>query len=189
MQQVSAVLVVAGPACSGKSTLAKAMAGELSAAVFSQDEVLTEIIPDSDRNLKDRLLSYDEMFKRAQQSYESGNTVILEGTFSRREHRRGLIRAFPDARIVVIELQVPLEVALDRHSQRTDHPAIDHTDEIVEDRNRNFPYSPAVTHIDGTDPADKQLTRALAVVKSGVFHDVEPWKNLGVRTANLGRDL
>jgi len=189
MQQVSAVLVVAGPACSGKSTLAKAMAGELSAAVFSQDEVLTEIIPDSDRNLKDRLLSYDEMFKRAQQSYESGNTVILEGTFSRREHRRGLIRAFPDARVTILELQVPLKEALERFSKRKDHPATDLTAKIVEERNGDYPYSPAVSLIDGSSPIDQQLTRALSIVKSGIFHDADAWKNLGVRTANLGRDL
>jgi|GEM_PF-6395355 len=181
------VVVIAGPTCTGKSTLARALAEQISAEYLSQDDILTEIIPDSDRNLKDRLKSYDEMFKRARQAFLDGQSIVLEGTFSRIEHRAGLIRALPDARVIVIELQVPLEVALDRFADRKDHPASDLTSKIVEDRNRDYPYSPGVARLDGTSSLDKQLIRALGIAKSGAFHDIDAWKSIGLKSPEIGR--
>ncbi len=187
--QRQAVVVISGPTCSGKSTLANALADLAGAELLSQDEILTEIIPASDRNLADRLVSYDEMFKRATKAHIMGKPIVLEGTFSRFEHRRGLLYALPDAQTFIFEIQVPLEVALERFAKREGHPAIDQTEETVRDRNIEFPFSTVAIKVDGTALLDAQLLKTLRTIERGIGQDVVAWKALGLTRTQSERAL
>ena len=173
MTHGSLIVVVAGPTCTGKSTFSSRLAKELNATLLSQDQILSEILPHSDRNLEDRMKSYDVLLERATQP------VVMEGTFSRVQHRSGLAFRFPSADFLIVELEVPLNIALERFSSRQGHPATDLTEGIVKNRNDDFPYSGDVIRIDGRRTFEEQAAEVNSSILAGKFHDVWLWKSLG----------
>lgn len=72
-------------------------------------------------NMDKRKMVYDEMFRRAEESVNSGDGVILDATFVKRELRlrAAEIAARNQKTFVILHTQCPEEVSLDRISRRT----------------------------------------------------------------------
>jgi len=82
------LLVVRGLAGSGKSTLAGAVAETLGASVLSTDTLRNESPPVKDRySLAARHAVYQRLLERASDLLSEGLSVVLDGTFLRREWR------------------------------------------------------------------------------------------------------
>lgn len=106
------VLVVMGRIASGKSTLAKALGGELGWLVCSSDQVRKKMagFPLSERSsagARRRLYSkamteqtYARLLAIAEAEAQKGHSVILDATFARREQRELLAKRFAKHRIV-----------------------------------------------------------------------------------------
>ena len=177
MDFVGTIVVVTGPACSGKSTFAKHLAKKFKRGLIIHDEVLSELKPDSDRNPEDRLLALYEMHKRAWDLSSEGKGLILEGTYSRADYRDDLGKTFSDTPILIVQMRVPVTVALDRFEKRKDHPGIDLNAERVQDLNLAYPYSDSVVTIDGMAPfGDQLLTLETANIQTA--SDLFEWKQM-----------
>ena len=134
------VIVIEGPPLGGKTTLARQLAEDMGAELFIQDEIHTELIPDSDRNLADRILAYDEMHRRAAKALSEGKSVILEGTYSRPEYLVSWKNYLGPDVLCVIDVHISPEEAISRFKKRKDHPGTNNTAELVADRARTYPY-------------------------------------------------
>ncbi|MFN8015461.1 MAG: ATP-binding protein [Acidimicrobiia bacterium] len=141
------VIIVEGPPLAGKTTLARQLAKDTNAELFIQDEIHTEILPDSDRNLDDRILAYDEMHKRAAKVLREGKSVILEGTYSRLEYATSLKNYLGVEVLSVIDVHVSPEEAVRRFAIRKDHPGINNTSDLVADRARTYPFFDGAFHV------------------------------------------
>ena len=177
------VVVVCGPACSGKSVFAPSFASKLSLKLVNHDDVLTEIKPKSDRNPTDRLKACVVMHRSARELNSLGQGVLLEGTYSRRGYRSDLLSALPEAFIYIIEMRVPVEVALERFGKRRDHPGIDLTAESVRELTLTYPYWNSAISINGTLPYVEQERIALAAVNGRTAQNLSEWEKLGLSTA------
>ena len=95
-QPIEPVIVVCyGPPCSGKSTVAELLANRLNdagikAQHLSVDSILTEILPESDRNVHDRTLAINVMHQRAQTLFHDRQIVVLDSTYTRYQARKQL---------------------------------------------------------------------------------------------------
>ncbi len=159
------MIVVSGPACSGKSTFAASFASKLSLELVNHDDVLTEIKPNSDRNPNDRLQACVAMHQRACVLNAAGQGVLLEGTYSRRAYRADLLRVFPATSFIIIEMRVPVDVVLQRFDTRKGHPGIDLTAESVRKLVSTYPYWDSAITIDGTLSYVEQERIALDAIK------------------------
>lgn len=100
-----ALIVIFGMIGTGKSTLAELISRELNCDVIVSDKVRKEIlgIAPTERRYEsfhkgiyseattDRV--YDEIIKLGKRAAESGNTVILDASFSKRRHRKLAVKA------------------------------------------------------------------------------------------------
>ena len=114
------VLVVGGPPCSGKSSIARL----LSDVVLIQVDALFDLLlPSSDRNRDDRMLAYDAAHAVARMLVDAGRTPVLECTYARRDQRAGLVAALPaSVPLRVVELRISPTDAVRRSGQRTRPP-------------------------------------------------------------------
>lgn len=135
------IIICCGPPCSGKSFIAEHASRSLDVECISVDPLLTELIPDSDRNVNDRTVAIEEMHRRARAIAERGGTVILDSTYTRQKARRQLVDACGAFPIAIVECFVTPEVAVDRFRRRADHDAIDLTEESVRKAASEFPWS------------------------------------------------
>ena len=72
-------------------------------------------------NMDKRMMVYDEMFKRADETLEKNDGVILDATFVTQSLRRhaAAIAAKYDLNFIILETDCPQEVAIKRILQRT----------------------------------------------------------------------
>ena len=115
------VFAVMGRIGSGKSSLARALAGELGWAAFSSDQIRKETagLPLFERTpsrLRSRLYSeaatlrtYRALARRVREQLRQGHHVIVDATFGRREQREEFRRALRAAhcRLVFLEAHAP----------------------------------------------------------------------------------
>ena len=88
---MSQLIVLTGPPCSGKSTLAGQLAAILGASVLDIDQIREIVIPNSRQSQEDRDIAYRCMHLVAEKLLGVGaNTVILTATYSRRNPRQWL---------------------------------------------------------------------------------------------------
>jgi aminoglycoside phosphotransferase family enzyme/predicted kinase len=130
------VLVVMGRIASGKSTLARALGVELGWDVYSSDHLRKKMagFPLFERRsseAREHLYSaamtkrtYDHLLTSAQGEVQKGHGVILDATFSRREHRDLLAKRFGKQGIPwrVIEAQASNAVVRQRLRAREARP-------------------------------------------------------------------
>ncbi len=125
--------VVCGPAASGKSTLAAALAERSGASVLASDSVRKELVgiaptvrapapayaPDVNRR------TYAALGARARDRVRAGERVIVDATFRYGADRAAFADAFADATGVVwIECQAPPQVLIARAGARAGAPGV-----------------------------------------------------------------
>jgi len=147
------VVVLTGPPCSGKSSAGRILAGLRSPdprIYVSVDALFDQLLPDSDRNPHDRLLAYDAAHALARSVFDHGRTPILECTYARREQRAGVVNAFEDATLYVVELVISAEDALPRFLGRDQQTDLD--ERSLRAKVESFPYTPDALRLDPGTP-------------------------------------
>jgi predicted kinase len=139
------VVVLSGPPCSGKTTVARAIAETRAATgrrwrLLEVDSVFDLLFPDSDRNRDDRMRAYDGAHLLARMLIDQGDAVLLECTYARRDQRAGLVKALngSGALLRVVEFVVSPEEAATRFRARTQITDLD--DESLRERVEGFAY-------------------------------------------------
>src|SRR4030095_8717723 len=88
---MSQIVIVIGPPCSGKSTLATELGENIGAAVLDIDQIRQAVIPNSQQIQEDRDIAYRCMHLIALKLLQAGaNRVILVATYSRKNPRQWL---------------------------------------------------------------------------------------------------
>lgn len=139
------LLVLSGPPCSGKSTLAKKFEERHGGLLLEMDEIRKEVFPSGEQTKRERNLAYRAMFREARRALLEGKAdpIILVATFAPIEHRQELV-AIADAsaaEVFLVECLVPPEEAVRRFRQgREGHAAIDLTEARVREHAHSFPF-------------------------------------------------
>jgi predicted kinase len=127
--KTSSVYLVGGLVGTGKSTAARVIAAEIGAVILSSDRIRRRLLGEPDQKVSWRegryaesaaLRVYDALFERAAPVTESGRTVILDASWSRRDLRERA-RAFAaerKARCLFVEVRCSRLLALTRLAQR-----------------------------------------------------------------------
>ena len=180
---MSHLIVLTGPPCSGKSTIAGQLAAILGGLVLDIDQIRESVIPNSQQNQEDRNIAYRCMHLVAQKLLEvEANTVILTATYSRRDPRQWL-RSLGDstsARIGVIACQISPDTAIARfRSRQPGHPAVDLTEDSVQRQVMDYPYGVANV-IDCAIPLHESVAKAEYYVREGKAIDLAEWVSQGL---------
>ena len=179
---MSQLIVLTGPPCSGKSTLAAQLAAILGGLVLDVDQIRLSVIPNSRQSREDRDIAYRCMHLIAQKLLELGaNTVLLTATYSRRNPRqwlRSLAESKP-AQICVLACQVGPEIAIARFRARErGHPAVDLTEDLVQRQVMDYPYG--VAHVvECAIPLHESVAKAEHYVREGEAIDLAEWVSQG----------
>jgi len=167
------LIVCAGPPCSGKSTLAAALATRFDCRWLQADRVLSLLLPGSDRNEADRLLGYRATLMIASEIIVCSRSVVVDATFTTPACRELLRSCVYELRAEthVIQIRVTPETAVRRFKMRSGHPATDLSEARVRDLAENYPFSPAGVMLDGVLPVEVALHQA--AVFAGFIEEAE----------------
>jgi len=175
---MSQLIVLTGPPCSGKSTLAAQLAAILGALVLDVDQIRLIVIPNSQQNQEDRDIAYRCMHLVAQKLLEVGaNTVLLTATYSRKNPRQWLrsLAESKSAQVCVLACQVSPEIAIARfRSRERGHPAVDLTEELVQRQAMDYPYGLANV-VDCAIPLHESVSKAEHYIREGKAIDLAEW--------------
>jgi len=142
-----AVLIVfAGPACSGKSTLASEVARRYGLPHYSMDGIRQRILPQAAHTRDDRRVAYRVMHLLAGELARAGAGAVLDAPYGHPEDRDELAAVARDtgADVRWIECQVSPATAVVRFRQRGADPVrLDLTEELVERLAREHHYTGA----------------------------------------------
>lgn len=155
------LIICAGPPCSGKSTVALALANKFNCRLLQMDCILSVLMPHSDWSEADRLLGYRSMLLMAGELICCARSVVLDATFTS-EACRELLRSFThelQAETHVFEIRVSPEVASRRFQTRRGHAAVDLTEKRVRELAENYPYSAAGLVLNGESPVEEIVQR------------------------------
>lgn len=154
------VIMVGGGPATGKSTLSRSLGEQLGAPVLSSDEIRKDLAhvertahidlaPDAgiySPEFTER--TYDEMLRRAGLLIASGESVVLDASWSTQAHRHRAVAMAENAgaELIPIECVVPPAIASERLIRRSADPfaVSDATPEIAEylrDRREQWPES------------------------------------------------
>lgn len=137
-------IVIAGPACSGKSTLAAELARRLHVPHLAMDTVRQRLLPDAAHTRADRRVAYRAMHWAAELLLGAGDGVILDAPYGHVEDREELAQVAAGSGVAakVIECRVSPAEAVARFRQRgADAVRLDLTEELVERLVREHPYT------------------------------------------------
>ncbi|MBI4475301.1 MAG: ATP-binding protein [Acidobacteria bacterium] len=151
------LVIVCGPPCSGKSTIAAALASRLGFPHLEIDRIRARLLPGSDLREEDRDAGYRCIHLIAEEMIRAQVSVILDATYGREIHRKEIGQIINSIGVVtfLIQCKVPPDVALERFRQRpAGHPAVDLTEERVASLISEFVYSPEGIVIDTTRSID-----------------------------------
>ena len=179
---MSQLIVLTGPPCSGKSTLAGRLAAIFGALVLDIDQIRESVIPNSRQSQEDRDIAYRCMHLVSEKLLEVGaNTVILTATYSRRNPRQWL-RSLVDnksAQVGVLACRVSPEIAIARfRSRQPGHPAVDLTEDLVQRQVMDYPYGLANV-VECAIPLHESVAKAESYIREGKAIDLTQWVSLG----------
>lgn len=160
------VLVLAGPPCSGKSSVGRVLAADSlrgRGVLIEVDAVFSLLLPGSDRNRDDRMLSYDAAHALARLLVQRDRIPILECTYSRLEQRASLLKAMTDIPAApwwVVEFVVSPDDAVRRFRLR--EQATDLDERLVRERADTFPFSDQALRLVSSEGAPADLAHHIA---------------------------
>ena len=165
------LIVIAGPPCSGKSTVADELSRCLGIPCLSMDGVRKRILPGAAHTRADREVAYRAMHLAAEYALRGGGSIILDAPYGHIEDRRELssIGDVTRARLLLVELSVSPEMAARRLRERgPDAERPDLTEESVAHSAREYPYSGGGLRLD-TDALrpDEALQHVFAWIRTG----------------------
>lgn len=168
------VLVIAGPPCSLKSTLAKRISKERNIEYRSMDELRLEMFPRSDNRMEHRNLAYRRMHAEAMDLVgRRRDSVVLDATYQplqRRADLETLARNLnPPVSIYLVECQVMPAIARMRFEHWRDHgahAAVDLTPEKVEALAGQYPYSNLGLTLNTDDWSDEGFADLAATINT-----------------------
>ena len=137
------LLIIAGPPCSGKSTLASLIESELGIGRLQVDRVLSTLIPESTRERADRDVAYRATHMMARELLARGHTISLDATYGTQVHRQAIEALVTNLTVplFLIECHVSPDTAAARFNARRDHPALDLTEARVRDLAGRYQFS------------------------------------------------
>jgi predicted kinase len=137
------LIVICGPPCSGKTTLATKLHMETGLPYLSIDNILRCILPDSSFEQPDRDLAYRVLGFTVEQLLMAGHGVIVDGTFARPPYLEDLevVAAKLKARLFLVECKIDAAIAVERFQDRGgQHPAVDLDKARVDHLNQSYPF-------------------------------------------------
>ncbi len=163
------LIVMAGLPGTGKSTLARALAKELSAIVLNKD-VLREAMFSREGvrySTQQDDLVMEHISKQAAQMLDTGKTVILDGRTFSHKYQVEAVRKFADKMRVPLKMILctcPEEMALERiESSVGKHPAMNRNAELYQQLKRQFePIQTEHLEVDTRQPLQNCLEQCLS---------------------------
>jgi predicted kinase len=182
MQSNSQLIVLSGPPCSGKSTLADQLAMIFGALVLDIDQLRQIVIPDSRQSQEHRDIAYRCMHLISEKLLEAGaSTIIMTATYSRRRPRQWL-RSLADSKstqVCILACHVSPEIAIARFRSRAPgHPAVDLTEDLVQRQVMDYPYGVANV-VECAIPLDESVAKAEYFIREGKAIDLAEWASQG----------
>jgi predicted kinase len=180
------LIVVIGPPCSGKSTLAAELGAALGAMVLDIDQIRQIVVPNSKQTQEDRDIAYRCMHLIAEKLLKAGaNRVVLAATYGRREPRQWLrsVAERTSAEVCAIACKVSPETAVARfRSREPGHPAVDLTEDLVRRQATDYEYGLANV-VDCTMPVHESVSKAEYYVRASEALDLAEWTTHGAVSA------
>jgi predicted kinase len=135
-------IAVAGPPCSGKSTLAECIASPLGAVRLEMDHFRLRLLPQSRHSVEDRDVAYRAMHLTAEIVARQSAHVVVDATYTAAPCRAGLVEAVErvNALLFLIECHVDAALAVRRFRLRGAHAAVDLTESRVAALAVEYPY-------------------------------------------------
>lgn len=164
------LVVVSGPPCSGKSTLARALAAATELVRLEMDEFRARLLPASTQAEADRDLAYRAMHLSAELLVRAGLWPVLDATYARAASRLGLesVSRTTTAGIYLIECRVDPAMAVSRFEARgSSHPAVDLTTARVERLVIDYPYCGSGLTVSPDDAGPSALPEILNYLAEG----------------------
>jgi predicted kinase len=179
---MSALIIVSGPPCAGKSTLANRLREELKWPLLAKDpikELLFDSVGWRDRAWSRKLseASYAMLFNVAAELMHAGQRCIIEGNFRWRETARrfgSLLR--PELRVVQICCTAPLSVlsarlhtriaAGHRHPGHLDVATVQEIEAELPSFNQPLPIAGSQLVFDSTQPERLAMDKLLESVRA-----------------------
>jgi predicted kinase len=169
LKRHSKLLVIAGPPCSGKSTLAEAIEKRLRYRWLSIDRILGKLIPNSDHGETDRDIAYRAVHLLANELLRVGCNILVDATYGRAPHREAvaMLATTSGVSVYLIECRVSPEIAAARFRKRTYHPAVDLDESRVCHLASQYRYSGQGLIIDAEMPLSDALEQSIAYLANG----------------------
>jgi predicted kinase len=156
------LIVISGPPCSGKSTLASELSRRTKIVHLELDRLRSRVIPESTHSEQDRDIAYRVMHLIAEYLLKSGQSVILDATYGRAPQRTSMesLSAQSGAALSIIQCRVSTQLALARFRNREPgHFAVDLTEDRVRTLVEEYPYSADALIVSAEDPIDASLVQ------------------------------
>ena len=139
------VIVIAGPPCAGKSTIAAQVSRRLGIPHLSMDAVRQRLLPGAAHTRADRKVAYRAMLMAAELLHGAGKSVILDAPYGHQEDRDALAAVDP----LWVECKVSPAVAVKRLRARgIDPERPDLTEKIVRESAENYRYAEGTLVLD-----------------------------------------
>lgn len=164
------LIVIAGPPCSGKSTLAAELSRPRGWVHLAVDRMRVMLFPDGSQSELERDAAYRALHSAAVECLSAAQTAVLDATYGPEKHRRAVERLAEttQAPLRLIECRVTPELALERFTDReADHPAVDLDRARVATLTRTYPYSAAGLVVDTGNALDACVRQVESYLASG----------------------